>query len=127
MTDEELQKQIEDGKQVVRNADAHAYRKIFDAIRQEPDSYLPPSFARNVVERMLALQARKEQKRDNLLLGLGLFLFTIALVVAIVLTDFNPGIGVFSFFDRYAGLVVFGLVFVAILNWIDKRLKLSQR
>lgn len=126
MTEEQLQRNIEEGLPTKSDADALAYRKVFDALRKEPTYALPPGFARGVVERLLQLRARKEQKRDNLWLFLGVFFITIAMVVAIAVTDFNPNLGAFTFLNSYGGLLLFGVAFVLFLNWVEKRIRLAQ-
>lgn len=126
MTEEQLQQNIEEGLPIKSDADALAYRKVFDALRKEPTYALPPNFARSVVDRLLQMRARKEQRRDNLWLVLGVILIAIAMVVTIALTDFNPNVGVFTFLKSYGGLLLFGVAFVLLLNWVEKRIRLAQ-
>ena len=64
----------------------------------------------------------KEISRDSFWLGLGLFSIVIALIVALVLTDFKLSFGAFQFFAGYPGLVFFGIAFIALLNWVDKKI-----
>jgi len=120
--DENLQKQFEKGDFSAEGVDAQAYRKIFDALKNEPEYTLPIYFADRLVTLIESKERTKEVSRDNFWLGLGLFSFVIALIVALVLTDFKFSFGAFQFFAGYRGLIFFGIAFVLLLNWIDKKI-----
>jgi len=120
--DENLQKQFESGDFSNDGIDAQAYRKVFDALKQEPEYTLPVYFADRLVTLIESKENAKEISRDNFWLGLGLFSFVIALIVALVLIDFKLSFGAFRFFAGYPGLVIFGIAFILVLNWIDKKI-----
>ncbi|HEV8513874.1 MAG TPA: hypothetical protein VGQ59_11385 [Cyclobacteriaceae bacterium] len=120
--DENLQNQFERGDFQNEGTDAQAYQKVFDALKREPEYVLPVYFA----DRLITLIESKEQargiSRDNFWLGLGLFSFIITLIVALAVTDFKLSFGAFRFFAGYPGLVCFGIAFILLLNWIDKKI-----
>lgn len=115
MTDEELQKQIEAGS-YSQHDDNEAYRHVFHALKKEPTFHVSLPFA----DRILARIDKKEEQRDFRWLAVGIFLSVIALIVALVLTKAWT-IGVFSFVSGYPGLIVFGIAFIVLLQWVDKR------
>ena len=117
--DEELQNQIENTHAPSNSVDAYSYKKVFDALKQEPDFHLPANFADEVVQK---IEARKESSSDFIWFGLGIFLFTIAAIVAIVLTDFKVSFGALKFISGYPGLFAFGVFFIALIQWLDKKL-----
>ena len=55
-------------------------------------------------------------------LAAGIFVLLVAAIVGALLAGFKPGFGAFKFWERYMGLFVFGIVFLALLQWIDKKL-----
>lgn len=118
LTDEELQSQIEKGH-AVEGTDASSYKRVFSALMKEPSFVLPTNFSGDVIKRMAI--ARPEASKDNLLLGLGIFGFVLAAIITIVLTGFNPSAGAFKFLSGYSGLFIFGIMFVLILQYFDKK------
>jgi hypothetical protein len=119
--DEALQKQFECGDFPAEGIDAHAYQKVFDALKREPEFTLPVYFADRLVTLLESREMAKETSRDNFWLGLGLFSFVIALLVAFALTGFKLSAGAFQFLAGYPGFIIFGIAFIALLNWVDKR------
>jgi hypothetical protein len=122
MKDEERQIQIEKGNVANHDADSAAYRKVFDALRKEPSYQLSPPFVSKIVQQVLLKKQQKELRKDYVWLGLGIFSFAIAFIVTFALTDFTLTSGVFKFISSYGGLMVFGVAFIFVLHWLDKRL-----
>lgn len=120
MSDEELQHKIEAGDQLDTSADAQAYRKVFSSLQRDIEFTLPASFENLMVQR-IAAQHAKESYRDGWWLIGGIFLFIIGFIVALVLIDFKPDMGVYTFITGYPGLIVFGVIFILVLNYIDKK------
>jgi hypothetical protein len=120
--DEELQKQIERGDFPGEGIDAQAYHKIFNALKQEPDYNLPVYFADRLITLIESKEKTKEISRDNFWMGLGLFSFVVALLVALALTNFKLSAGAFQFLAGYQGLIIFGIAFIALLNWVDRKI-----
>jgi hypothetical protein len=117
--DEELQNQIEKSALLGNDPDAYAYKKVFAALKQEPDFQLPVNFADKVVQK---IEAKKELSVDFLWFGIGIFLFALAAIVAIVLTNFKVSFGTLKFISGYPGLFIFGFVFILFIQWLDKKL-----
>lgn len=120
MTEEELQKQIERGDQTNTSVDAEAYRKVFSSLQREPDFFLHSNFEDLVIQR-IAAQHAKESSREGWWFFGGIFLFIIGAIVAIILVDFKPTVGIYSFLKGYPGLIIFAAIFILALNYIDKK------
>lgn len=115
MTDEELQKQVEAGSHAY-DEDSEAYRHVFKALQHEPAFHVSLPFA----DRILARIEKKEEQRDFRWLALGISLSVVALIITLALTKAWT-VGVFSFISGYPGLVIFGVAFIVLLQWVDKR------
>jgi len=120
--DQNLQKQFDEENFSAGGVDAQAYQKVFDVLKREPEYTLPVYFADRLVTLIESKEKSKEVSRDKFWLSLGLFSFVITLTVALALTDFKLSFGVFRFFAGYPGLVFFGIAFILLLNWIDKKI-----
>ena len=121
-TDEDLQEQFDQEKYPEDSVDAQAYQKVFEALGRQPEYTLPVYFADRLVNLIEAKEKTKEVSRDNLWLGLGLLAFGIALVVTFVLTEFKISFGAFQFIAGNAGFIAFGLAFILMLNWVDRKI-----
>lgn len=119
--EEELQNQIANGL-VNESDDARAYQLVFDALKKEPDFHVSLPFA----DRIIALIDKKEEKRDYWWMAAGIFLIIVTLIVTLVLTRIHWSIGVFTFVSGYPGLVVFGVAFILLLQWVDKKVIKKQ-
>jgi hypothetical protein len=119
--EEELQHQIEKGL-VNESDDAGAYQRVFDALKKEPDFHVSLPFA----DRVLAIIEKKEEKRDYWWMAAGIFLTVIALIVSLALTSAHWTAGVFTFLSGYPGLVVFGIAFILLLQWVDMKVIKKQ-
>jgi hypothetical protein len=120
-TEEELQHQIEKGL-VNESEDARAYQRVFDALKKEPDFHVSLPFA----DRVLAIIEKKEEQRDYWWMAAGIFLTVIALIVSLALTSAHWTTGAFTFLAGYPGLVVFGIAFILLLHWVDKKVIKKQ-
>lgn len=118
MTDEELQNSIEKGA-APDGVDARAYARVFDALRKEPSFQLPANFAARVIE---GIDFSPRRSTDVMWLYAGIFSCVVAMVVAILLTDFKITFGAFRFISGYPGLIAFAAVFILGLQWLDKKL-----
>jgi hypothetical protein len=119
--EEKLQHQIEKGL-VNESEDARAYQRVFDALKKEPDFHVSLPFA----DRIVALIEKREEKRDYWWMAAGIFLTVIALIVSLALTSAHWSAGVFTFLSGYPGLVVFGIAFIILLQWVDKKVIKKQ-
>jgi len=120
MKDEELQRKIESGDASDTSADAEAYRKVFSSLEREPDFFLSPSFEDLVIQRIAAKHV-KESNRDGWWFIGGIILFLVGLVVVFAMVEFKPGVGVYTFITGYPGLIAFGVAFILLLNFIDRK------
>jgi uncharacterized protein with beta-barrel porin domain len=119
--EEELQKRIEQGQED-RNTgvDARAYQEIFRALKKDPGYSLPGNFAERTAGKVL--QEKSAASSDALWFGIGIFLLTVSLLVALFFSGFSLNFGFLEGMTDYKGLLVFGILFVAFLNWLDKKL-----
>lgn len=120
--EEQLQHLAEKGIVDPASQDSIAYYHVFKAIRQEPAYELPSNFSEKVILRIRQIQESRSLKRDLLWLTIGLSSFVLAAIVSIAITDFKFNSGVFTFFNKYGSLVLFGIAFAIFLQWIDRKM-----
>lgn len=120
--EEELQHQIEKGLVNDPTEDTRAYQRVFDALKKEPDFHVSLPFA----DRILVRIEKKEEQRDYWWMATGIFLTVITLIVSLVLTSPHWNAGAFTFLSGYPGLVVFGISFILLLQWVDKKVIKKQ-
>jgi hypothetical protein len=116
--DELIQKQTEAGAPP-STAEGEAYRMVFEALRKEPQYRLPSNFASKVAAKAMA---EKGFNWDKFFLISGCIATVAAFIYALISIKASFSVGVFQFFSSYYGLAVFGIVFVLLLQWIDRRL-----
>lgn len=97
-------------------------RIVSDALEKEPAFELPYDFADRVVLKIQQQAVERDAKRDKWWLITGIVAILGALIVAFTQVTFKPEVGVFTFFKGYAGLVIFGVLFIIALHIIDKRI-----
>jgi len=124
--EEEMQENLEKGRiPGGEELDVKAYQAVFRALKKDPDSDLPPDFAERVVARVISGQKSK-YSRDYLWFGAGILFLAISLIGTILYTgfkfDLGFDLGFLNVMSDYKGLVAFGVVFIALLNWLDKKL-----
>jgi len=115
--EEDLQNQFERGDFSGEGIDAQAYQKVFDALKKEP-YHLPSHFADRV---MLRIDAQESLSKDYFWFGLGLFTLIAGACVAALLANFKLDFGTFKFISGYPGLFLFGVMFIALIHYVDKR------
>lgn len=104
--------------------DAKAYRIVFEALEKPVDYSLSRGFTDRVLTRIVR-KKKKESVRDLAWLTAGVFLLVVSFVVALVMTDFTLSLGFLKGMSSYAGVFLFGILFIGLLNWIDHRLRKS--
>ena len=119
MTDEELQNNIEKGF-AGQESDGEAYRRVFDALKREPSFKLSSDFADKVIRNRHGVP-HSSATRELVWLYVGLFSFIVVAGIAIFLTGFKINLGVLKFISGFRGLIVFGVMFILALQWIDRR------
>ena len=120
--EEDLQKSIESGTNTnADELDVKAYEEVFVRLRKKPDEYLSAGFADRVIVRIHERQ-RISTSRDFVWLAIGVFLLTVSVIVATVLSGFRPSLGILKGISGYAGVFAFGVIFILLLNRLDKKL-----
>jgi hypothetical protein len=122
-SDELIQKQVEEGSASF-GADADAYKVVFNSLKKEPGIKLSADFAYKVSQ--LASSPEKSFNWEKFLLISGGIGFIIALIYAIVSVEATFSFGIFTFLSSNQGLLVFGIIFILGLNWLDKKLTHSR-
>lgn len=117
-SDEIIQKQIEGGN-LPEGLEGESYKVVFNALKKNPEFKLPSNFAHRVAA--IAKAPAKAFNWDKFFLISGCISFLIALTYAILSLHATFSVGVFSFISGYPGLIVFAIIFVILLNWIDKK------
>ena len=108
--------------------DEKAYWEVFRVLKKDPGYTLDAGFA----ERVTAfVQARKrwQNTRDFIWFGAGSLVLLVVFGGTLLYAGFNLhlhgftlDLGFLSVMSDYKGLAIFGLLFIAMLNWIDKNL-----
>ncbi|MBA4056551.1 MAG: hypothetical protein C0490_17685 [Marivirga sp.] len=120
--EEDLQKKIEAGiKPDAEEIDIQAYREVFSRLKSEPDFHLSTNFADSIVTR-IAERKKHDASRDFFWFGAGTFLLFAALVTAVIMSGFKPNLGFLKNMSSYLGLFIFGVSFILILNFLEKRI-----
>ena len=117
-SEEELQSQIEKGLLTESSEEVRAYQRVFDILKKDPDFHVSLPFA----DRVVAIIERKEEKHDYFWMATGIFLIVITLIVSLALTEIHWTTGVFTFISGYSGLIIFGIAFILLLHWVDKKI-----
>ncbi len=99
---------------------------VSNALEKQKEFELPHNFADRIIKAVQEKAALREARRDRWWLIAGVAGMIAALVYAMVAVEFKPGVGVFTFFQGYWGVVTFGVLFVIVLHVIDKRLLKKQ-
>src|SRR5687768_6870975 len=120
--EEEMQEKLERGETPAGDGlDVKAYQAVFQALKKDPGYELQPDFAARVADRVMKGQKGGFSK-DYLWFGAGILFLIIALVGTILYTGFRFDFGFLNAMSDYKGLAIFGIVFVLLLNWLDKKL-----
>jgi hypothetical protein len=120
--EEELQNKIEQGLTSDASIDGEAYQHVFKSLKKEPTFHVSISFA----DRVISMLDKKEERRDYWWMAAGIFLSVIALIVTFVIVKAELTTGVFTFLSGYQGLIIFGVAFILLLHWIDKKIIKKQ-
>lgn len=117
--EDELQRSVEQGD-VASDMDSKAYEIVFQALKKEPETKLSPNFSDRIVE-IAARRSSGSASKEFIWLGLGVFLLIVAMIVVMTKITMPKDFGFLSSMSSYAGLFVFGLIFIAFLNYLDRR------
>jgi hypothetical protein len=119
--EEEIQRQVEEGRAPSTDANTRAYQRVFDALSQEPEFELPAHFEDRVLKSIEANEKATERKETYWLIT-GIFVLIIASIIGAILVGFKPSFGAFGFLSRHTGLFIFAVVFILLLQWVDRKI-----
>ena len=126
--DSELQNSIEKGEPA-ETAQAMAYQKIFEILKQPNGVSLSQEFSENVVT-----EVRRRARIKTFLEEYGLAIFCAFVIVAacvytISITDIVLDLGFLNAMSSYGGVLIFGAILILLFNVFDRKLlaRRSQR
>lgn len=120
--EEQLQNDLERGEMPQGDElDVRSYRQVFQALKKDPGHALSEHFAERVVAALITRQQSKDS-RAYFWFAIGIMLLIIACLGTIIFIGYRFDLGFLRAMSDYKGLAVFGVVFVLIINWLDKRL-----
>ena len=127
--DEELQKRIEEARFQDNEQDeisAKAYQKVFSVLNKNPSYDLSADFADRIVQRVNERQTTEFYVRDYFWFGAGILFMVVGFGITVYITGFTLNLefdlGFLKSMSGYKGLFIFGVAFILLLNWMDKRL-----
>ena len=120
---EEIKKLLEeDNSSPIEHADVDAFSRILTVLEKEEKAIpLSTNFSDRVIQKI----TQKQRKSNRLswfgyLAGvLGLLL---SLIITLALVDFKLDFGFLKGISSYSGLFLFGISFIVILNFLEKRI-----
>lgn len=125
--EEELQNNIEAGRQTGEDdADVKAYREVFRVLSKPPQTSLPPDFADRIVAR-IEEKREHESEKDLIWFSAGIAIMVLVLVATVLYTGFSLDLGFLKEMSGYAGLFIFGVAFIMLLNILDKKLVIKTK
>lgn len=120
--DEELQNDLEAGRAPKGGGlDVKAYEHVFRALENDRGYEVKAGFAEDVVDSLIK-QKRANQSGDYFWFGAGIFFLIITSIATLRFVEFRLNFDFLSGMADYKGLALFGAVFIAFLNWLDKKL-----
>ena len=120
--EEEMQNQLENGRLPEGdNLDVRAYQEVFRALKKDPGYSLTSRFAERVAARIVA-RRQSMNSRDYFWFAAGISLLLLTSIATILMTGFRFNFGFLNAMSDYKGLVAFGIIFITLLNWLDKRM-----
>jgi hypothetical protein len=120
--EEELQGKIESGANLNESdPDIKAFREVFRALGASTGPGLSTDFADRIVARVIEKQ-KQQDARDHFWFVAGIFFLVGALIGTVLYTGYKVDLGFLKDMSGYTGLFIFGVVFILLLHWLDKRL-----
>ncbi len=123
-TEEELQKRIQnDELKEVDKSDPQvvAYSNLFRVLSKTEDYSAPVQLADNIIKTLKKKQKKSSLRRDFFWFGAGILLLLTAGIYTVIQLEFKIDLGFLNAFV-YKGVLIFGICFIAALNYIDKRM-----
>lgn len=124
--EENIQRAIESGSEPDGDRlEINAYREVFGRLSRLPE-IRPAADIENIVLTRILRRRQQQSRLDYIWLAVGILLLLIVCVIAVAFT----GVGISaSFLTRVpdvTGVVIFGILFVVVLNRLDKKLLLRR-
>lgn len=94
---------------------------IKSALKKDIDFHLPDQFSNRIVEHIVSRAKRERRWEIAGIITAGL-LFATALIVTWIYTHFNFSLGALTFLSDHIGLVSFGIIFILMLHFFDKKI-----
>lgn len=127
--EEKLQNDLQSGLNPTGDElDVRAYREVFRVLEKEPEPALSAQFSQAVIARIASRQRQRDVK-DYVWFAAGIVFLALSFLIAFLFTGFrfDFDLGFLKGMAEYKGLVIFGVVFIAFLNWLDKKLVAQRR
>lgn len=121
--EEEIQKKIQDNaiQEIDKDdPDVIAYLRVFRALPKTREYSVPERFAETVIRKLERKQKRIFLLHEYMWLTAGILLLVTAGAYTVTRLDFKIDFGFLNAFS-YKGVLVFGIFFIAMLNYIDRR------
>jgi len=98
-----------------------AYVNLFRVLSQTEEYSSPEHLADSVIEALKKKQKKSVLKRDFFWFGTGILLLLAAGIYTVVYSEFKINLGFLNAFV-YKGVLVFGICFIVVLHYIDRRM-----
>jgi len=119
--DEEMQESVEKGElKTTDNLDGLAYREIFRILKKDPEYELPSHFAERVAFKVA--RRRSRSLNDYVWFGAGILALLFAFAGTMFFTGITLDLGFLAVISDYRDPLLFGVLFVTFLSWLDRRL-----
>jgi hypothetical protein len=122
MSEEEKLRRDAESEHLSSREDAKAYQTVLSALKREPDQMLPTYFADNVIGIIEAGNRVRFTRMEMVCFGVVVFLLTVILFYAVLVTGFAMNWGFLRGIGRFAPVFAFGLAVLIFFHVLDKRL-----
>ena len=124
--DEHIQHAMESGSEPVGDRlEIAAYHEVFNRLSNQPELKITSDLESIVLAKIIK-RRQQQSRRDYIWLGVGIFSLLITCVIALVFSNFKLSAAMFSNIPSITGLIMFGIVFVLVLNGLDKKIHLKR-
>lgn len=124
--DEHIQHAMESGSEPAGDRlEIAAYHEVFRRLANQPELKITSDLESIVLARIIK-RRQQQSRRDYIWLGIGIFSLLLACLIALVFSNFKLPSAMFSRIPSITGVIIFGIVFVLLLNGLDKKIHLKQ-
>ena len=96
-------------------------RHIQSALKKDVNFHLPENFSEKLIHRIIE-KAKRERRWEIAGIISAALLLAIAFIVTLYFTNFKFSMGALTFLSEHFGLISFGVLFIALLHLIDKKI-----